>query len=1004
MRSVAAVVALAACLHAGSWAYFQTFGSAPNVAKPLSSVSYSPFEGKQDTDGIPIPTAAQIRADLKAIAPYTDAIRLYRSTRGMEFVPEIAAEFGLKVTLGIDLEPNVDRKGNYDLVPDPDDATNPDKRVTRNEAEIRTALKLARAHSGTVNAIVVGNETTLRRSMVEAAEADEAQALYEKQAVYDRLAEKKLYPDFQSALRHVRADWGTQLLKVTKKDPRVIAAEAQGDGPLARVVDSLSGRPSYNDVVNKVSEEVKGSWNVDELIKVIQRVKRQTSVPVTTGETWDIWEKYQKLASAVDFMGVHILPYWDRAPYAQAVDRTLDKYYELRQANIGKRIVIAEFGWPSGGYNFGAAEPGPREQAAVLRQFVTRADALGIEYNIIEAYDQPWKTAEGSVGRYWGVFDASRAPKFAWTGPIGNADYWKIAALAVAFGFLISLPILGIAGATLRQAALLAAASHAVGAWAATVFEYWNGHYFVLGAGIAMVIGMLLLVPLVAIAIARVEEIGAVLFGRAPRRLLAPVAAISGYAPKVSIHIPAYREPPEMLKHTLDALARLDYPNFECVVVINNTPDPAYWQPVAEHCAALGDRFKFLNVDNLVGYKAGALRLALAHTAPDAEIVGIIDADYAVQPDWLKDVVPAFADPKVGLVQAPQDHRDERTTPLHWAMNGEYAGFFDIGMVQRNEQNAIIVHGTMCLIRRAALDAAGGWSSDTICEDTDLGLAIVEQGWATHYTRRRYGHGLLPDTFEAFKKQRHRWAYGGLQIIRKHWRRFLPGMSRLTHDQKREFALGWLNWLGAESIGVVVAILNLIWVPVVAFVGVAIPDKVLTLPIMAAFAVSVAHFLTLYRNRVAISPGQTAAAMVAAMSMQWTVARAVANGLVTEHLPFVRTAKGGSAKSKRVRFPAFYEAVLGTLLLLGAVVVFATNYESVREVNLFGCVLIVQSLPFLAATALAAVEETRLNDFVFWRDAEARLRAPLAELLPRRAVATISPPAPQSENRIEAAQ
>ena len=976
MRSVAAVVALAACLHAGSWAYFQTFGSAPNVAKPLSSVSYSPFEGKLDDDGVPIPTAAQIRADLKAIAPYTDAIRLYRSTRGMELVPEIAAEFGLKVTLGIDLEPNVDRRGNYQLVPDPDDPANADKRISRNDAEIRTALKLARAYSGTVNAIVVGNETTLRRSMVDAAEADEAQEAFTRPGSHRNPAthehEPMTFKTFGAALTQIKQEWDDQLND---------QAQRKGRDP----------------------KELRAEWNVDELMKVIQRVKRQTSAPVTTGETWDIWDKYQKLASAVDFIGVHILPYWDHRNYAQAVDRTLDTYYALRQANMGKRIVIAEFGWPSGGYNYGAAEPGRLEQATVLRQFVARAEAQGIEYNIIEAYDQPWKTAEGSVGRYWGVFDASRQPKFSWTGPIGNADYWKIAALAVAFGFLISLPILGIAGATLRQAVLLAAASHAVGAWAATVFEYWNGHYFVLGAGIAMVIGMLLLVPLVAIALARVEEIAAVLFGRAPRRLLAPVATMPGHAPKVSIHIPAYREPPEMLKHTLDAVARLDYPNFECVVVINNTPDPAHWQPVAEHCAALGDRFKFLNVDNLVGYKAGALRLALAHTAPDAEIIGVIDADYAVQPDWLKDVVPAFADPKVGLIQAPQDHRDDRTTPLHWAMNGEYAGFFDIGMVQRNEQNAIIVHGTMCLIRRAALDAAGGWSSDTICEDTDLGLAIIEQGWISHYTRRRYGHGLLPDTFEAYKKQRHRWAYGGLQIIRKHWRRFLPGMSRLTHDQKREFALGWLNWLGAESIGVVVAILNLIWVPVVAFAGVAIPDKVLTLPIMAAFAVSVAHFLTLYRRRVAISPGQTAAAMVAAMSMQWTVARAVANGLVTEHLPFVRTAKGGSTKNKRLRFPAFYEAILGALLLLGAATVIATNYESVREINLFAYVLIVQSLPFLAAAALAAVEETRLNDFVFWRDAEARLRAPLAELLPRRPVA-ISPPAPQPENRVEAAQ
>ena len=239
-------------------------------------------------------------------------------------------------------------------------------------------------------------------------------------------------------------------------------------------------------------------------------------------------------------------------------------------------------------------------------------------------------------------------------------------------------------------------------------------------------------------------------------------------------------------------------------------------------------------------------------TAADAEIIGIIDADYVVQPDWLKDLVPVFADPRVGLVQAPQDHRDGDRSLMHYIMNGEYAGFFDIGMVQRNEANAIIVHGTMCLIRRAAMDMAGGWSSDTICEDTDLGLAIIEHGWLTHYTNVRYGEGLLPDTYEAFKKQRHRWAYGGFQIVKKHWRRFLPGASRLSPDQRREFSLGWLNWLGAESLGVVVAILNLIWVPIVAFADIAIPDKILTLPIIASFVVSLVHFIALYRLRVTV--------------------------------------------------------------------------------------------------------------------------------------------------------
>jgi Glycosyl transferase family group 2 len=394
--------------------------------------------------------------------------------------------------------------------------------------------------------------------------------------------------------------------------------------------------------------------------------------------------------------------------------------------------------------------------------------------------------------------------------------------------------------------------------------------------------------------------------------------------------------------------------------------------------------------------------LALAYTAADAEVIGIIDADYVVRPDWLKDLVGVFSDPQVAMVQAPQDHRDGDRSLLHHAMNGEYAGFFDIGMVQRNEANAIIIHGTMCLIRRAALEATGGWSSDTIVEDTDLGLAVLEQGWKIHYTNRRYGHGLLPDTFEAYKKQRHRWAYGGFQIIKKHWRRFLPGASRLTRDQKREFSLGWLNWLGAETLGVLVAILNLIWVPIVAFADIAIPDRILTLPIIAAFLVTLAHFLILYRLRVPVKWGQMFGAMIAAMSVQWTVSRAVAQGLITEHLPFARTSKGGLSRMS-IEFQAFWEAVIGVLLLIGAAVLIVTNNsKQIREIYIFAGVLVLESLPFLAAVAIAILESSRINSFKFWHDAGVRT----AELIGLRPVALPSvatPPQPvANEIRSEA--
>jgi exo-beta-1,3-glucanase (GH17 family)/cellulose synthase/poly-beta-1,6-N-acetylglucosamine synthase-like glycosyltransferase len=910
MRTVAAVLALVACVHAGMWGLLRSQGTAPNFTGQLASVSYSPFADSDHPDSGRRPTAEQIRADLKAIAPYTRAIRTYSATGGAELIPPIAAEFGLKVTVGAWIDKDVEK--DVEKIREDKDVDSAfgawiENGADRSAHEIRSALELAR-HYSNVNALVVGNEAT-----------------------------------------GVRTD-----------------------------------------------------ISVDNLIWLIQHVKKRSLVPVTTGEIWTVWIEHPELASAVDFIAAHILPYWEGFDASTAVDHTIEFYDKLRRVHPGKRIVIAEFGWPSAGYNFHEAEPGRIAQAAVLRDFVTRAEAYGIDYNIMEAIDQPWKTMEGGVGPYWGLFDASRHAKFSWTGPINDPDYLKRAGLAVLLGLLLSLPILAMSGVTATQALMLAVPANLVGAWFSAIVAFWKGHYFVPGAAFALGLGILLLIPLVAIALSRMEEIAAIAFGRPPRRLASsPPLVPDVFAPKVSIHIPAYREPQEMLKATLDAVARLDYPNLECVLVINNTPDPALWRPVEEHCASLGERFKFIRVENLAGYKAGALRLALDHTASDAEIIGIIDADYVVEPDWLKDLVPHFTDPRVGLVQSPQDHRDGERSLMHHAMNAEYAGFFDIGMVQRNEFNAVIMHGTMCLIRRAAIESAGGWSSETIVEDTDLGLSMLEEGWIAHYTNKRYGRGLLPDTFDGYKRQRNRWAFGGFQLVRKHWRRMLPWAPGLSREQKREFSIGWLNWLGSDLIGVTLALFNILWVPFVAFLNIAVPDRILTLPIIAAFTVSVAHFVALYRLRVRATPSQMLGAVCAAMSLQWTVARAVGMGVIKEHVPFLRTAKGGTTR-KGPDFPAFWEGIIAVLLLIGALTLVVTNYKQVHEINIFAAVLVVQSLPFLAAAALAAIEGTRFNSFAYWSGIEAKLAA----LIPQQRAAmpqVIAEPPKVSADNVEAA-
>ena len=729
---------------------------------------------------------------------------------------------------------------------------------------------------------------------------------------------------------------------------------------------------------------------VADLIAKIQRVKREVSVPVTTAEVWNIWLDHPELVSAVDYLAVHILPYWEGLPASVAVDHAIKIYERLRQAYPGKRIVIAEFGWPSAGLNRKDAVPDPVSQAKILREFIARADAMGIDYSIVEAFDQPWKTFEGSVGAYWGMFDAERHPKFALSGAVETPNWMLKMVAALALGLLLCIPIFAIPGVTLAEAGLFAVTAQAIGAWGSSVFDYWATHYFVLGSLAAMIVGVALLVPLIVIMKQRLDELASIMFGTAPKRLLPPNLVLAEGTPLVSIHIPACREPPEMLRQTLDSVAKLEWSNFECVVVINNTPEAGYWRPIEEHCQLLGPRFKFVRADRLEGFKAGALRLALEHTSSEAEIIGVLDADYVVHPDWLKDLVPAFAAPAVGLVQAPQDHRDGDRSVLHAVMNREYAGFFDIGMVQRNEVNAIVSHGTMCLVRRSALLDAGGWSSDTIVEDADLGLTLLERGWETHYTRRRYGWGLLPSDFAAYKRQRHRWAYGGVQLIKKHWRDFIPGRSRLTTQQRNEFLFGWLIWLGAESLGILLAVLNLIWMPLVAFFGIAVPEAVLMIPVLAAFAIMLVHFLVLYRTRVQAPVFVSLGAACSAMALQLTVGRAVAEGLIKDRVPFMRTAKGSAARLTE-RFPAFWEGMLGVLLMLGSAVLYLTNEPQAREIYIFSAVMAVQSLPFLAALVIAVWERSPLNEFATWRKLAAL--GAYRPRLPRGRQPTAGPPA-----------
>ncbi len=706
-------------------------------------------------------------------------------------------------------------------------------------------------------------------------------------------------------------------------------------------------------------------------IEYIKRVKHKISVPVSTAEPWHVWLAHPELVEAVDFIAVHLLPYWEGVPLEQSVDYSMQRYNELRDKYPGKHILISEVGWPSDGPWRRGAEASLVNQAKFTRTFLNIAAKNHLDYYIMEAFDQPWKrTLEGSAGTAWGLWDAYRQPKFPMNGDIVEVPEWPVlCAIATALAllpmvwFVTTRADLRRIGQVFYAGLIQAVASVLV--WTATE-AMTSG----LATSTEIAWGVLIFAQVLLLGVLLIDglELTEVVFRRRFDRWFDPVTAPApADAPMVSIHVPCYNEPPHMVIETMKALAKLDYPNFEVLIIDNNTKDEAVWRPLEIACAQFGPRFRFFHLPNWPGYKAGALNFGLEQTAPEADYIAVIDSDYQVSPDWLAGTIPYFENPKVGFVQSPQDYREWDGDTFKRMINWEYAGFFHIGMVQRNERNAIIQHGTMTIIRKTALEEVGRWGEWCITEDADLGLRLFEHGYLSVYMSHSFGKGLVPDSFSGYKTQRFRWAYGALQIMKRHWRDFLPGAKRLTFGQKYHFVTGWLPWI-ADAAHLVFGAASIFW-----SLGLLtlpkyfeFPPTVFLVPTLAVFCFKVTASLWLYEARVKCGLGDKIGAAIAGMALTHTVGRAVWQGIFTSGRPFVRTPKCENQPALvQGLLMASEEVSLMLGLWLSAIAIVLVFGHENRDAFLWSGLLVVQSLPYLSALLTSLVNV--FPDITPWR-------------------------------------
>lgn len=709
---------------------------------------------------------------------------------------------------------------------------------------------------------------------------------------------------------------------------------------------------------------LRNALDADQLISYLRDARRSLSLPVSTAEPWHVWLANPRLVAEVDFIAVHLLPYWENIPLAEALPYILSRLAELHARYPGKEIVLTEIGWPTHGRSRFAATPSLTGQALFLRNFLDSAAKEGIDYNIMEAFDQPWKRylSFGEAESAWGIFTAERKQKFTFTGAIRQNPLWPLTAI---FTSLMALPVMIFFlkrwedirpwGRFYFLALLQACATTLFYCVSTAIPPYPDGtDIFII---VALVLFLCLLFAVLAV---EGLQFTLILAGNCKRRY-APAnvdtSTPEALLPMVSIHVPIHNEPPEMVKKTVQALARLDYPNFEVIVIDNNTADESLWRPVKEFCLLLGPSFRFFHVSPLAGFKAGALNFAMSHTDERARIIAVLDSDYVVSTDWLKSLVPLFEDPSIGLIQCPQANRDWQGHAFKTFMNGEYAGFFQIGMVLRNEDNAIIQHGTMSLVRRTALEQAGPWGEWCICEDAEMGLRLLAAGWRSIYINHCFGHGLVPDHFAGYKIQRFRWAYGAMQILKNHWRWWLPG-SPLTRSQRYHFVSGWLPWI-SDAAGFLLSLLGILWMA-----GFSLAPRYFTLPVAQMMVPALIIFPVRYIQYFLAAKLTTGSrwrdcigAGVAGLSLNYTIARAVISAVFTRSRPFQRTPKGiPGGRFLGILAMAREEIFFSILLASAGVVALGIQGGEDPASGIWALIFFIQAFGLSSAPAMVAVD------------------------------------------------
>lgn len=395
-------------------------------------------------------------------------------------------------------------------------------------------------------------------------------------------------------------------------------------------------------------------------------------------------------------------------------------------------------------------------------------------------------------------------------------------------------------------------------------------------------------------------------------------------APVLSIHIAARNEPPAVLIATLESLLRqTDAPEHEVIVMINNTPCAELWQPVEHWCHKAGRQFRLVRRDRVTGAKAGALNIALRQTRPTASHVVVLDADYQVVPGFLSVIAAELRRTGADFVQFPQAYR--HLSPRTQGLSFELAEYFNRHARAANRADAMLLTGTLSVIRRDALATVGGWPSQSCTEDAELGTKLIAAGYRGVFIDRVVGRGLMPLDLRNLHGQRQRWAAGNARVLAGALRGWLgPGRDAGAGPLQRMLVVAqlaaWLN-LGAVAVVTLLAAVVQAGFGRATGLGTAIPDTTILLSFATMGLILGATAWPILRAMLPEVPVSVRMqALASRMSMLPISACATIEGLQSKRQAFRVTAKvQPTAHAAQITSILSVTATLGLALVLVAV-------------------------------------------------------------------------------------